>query len=116
MEWTPGDISKDIEDRRDEGGSGGGGNFGGFGLPHLGIGGLIIVGILSLIFHQNFFAFLGGGLSNVAQQQVNPQVNQQLDLSRSVKCNSCLLCWMTSKTPGPNCFPNRRISLTGTPN
>lgn len=85
MEWTPGDISKDIEDRRDEGGASGGGNFGGFGLPHLGIGGLIIVGILSLVFHQNFFALLGGrgdSASNPAQQQqINPQVNQQRDAS-----------------------------------
>ena len=85
MEWTPGDISKDIEDRRDEGGASGGGNFGGFGLPHLGIGGLIVVGILSLVFHQNFFALFGGrgdSADNPArQQQVDPQLNQRRDAS-----------------------------------
>lgn len=56
MDWTPGGRSGDLED--DRGASGG---FGGFGLPHLGIGGLIIVGILSLVFHRNFFALLSGG-------------------------------------------------------
>ena len=56
MRWTPGGESEDIEDRRDE--SGGGGGFGGM---RLGIGGIIILGILSLIFRQNFFALLGGG-------------------------------------------------------
>lgn len=56
MDWTPGGRSGDLED--DRGSSGG---FGGFGLPHLGIGGLIIVGILSLLFHRNFFALLSGG-------------------------------------------------------
>jgi predicted metalloprotease len=66
MEWTPGGPNDDIEDRRDEGGgggySGGGGGGGyGFGGIHLGIGGLVIVGILSLVFHQNFFALLNGG-------------------------------------------------------
>jgi uncharacterized protein len=57
MKWTPGGTSGDIEDRRDEGG-GGGFQFGGM---HLGIGGALILLVLSLIFHQNFFALLGGG-------------------------------------------------------
>lgn len=78
MEWTPGDISSDIEDRRDQGGGGEGGGGGGFGLPHLGIGGIIIVGILSLVFHQNFFSLFSG--STVApQRQVAPAVNRQRD-------------------------------------
>lgn len=67
MQWTPGGRSGDIEDRRDESGGGGGfGGFGGggFGGIHLGIGGTIIVGILSLLFHQNLFSiFTGGGSS-----------------------------------------------------
>jgi predicted metalloprotease len=64
MEWTPGGPNEDIEDRRDESGGGGGGfggGGGGFGGVHLGIGGVIVVGILSLVFHQNFFALLNGG-------------------------------------------------------
>lgn len=52
MEWTPGGISNDIEDRRDD--SGGGGGFG-FGGIHLGCGGFILLGILSLLFHRNLF-------------------------------------------------------------
>src|SRR5579885_3198877 len=50
MRWTPGGISGDIEDRRGDGPT-----LGGFG-PHLGIGGFIVVAILSLLFHRNFFA------------------------------------------------------------
>jgi predicted metalloprotease len=61
MKWTPGGSSDDIEDRRDDD-SGGSGGFktGGFGAPHLGIGGIIIVGILSLVFQKNFFQFFSG--------------------------------------------------------
>jgi hypothetical protein len=62
MKWTPGGTSGDIEDRRDED-SGGGGGFQ-FGGMHLGIGGALILLVLSLIFHQNFFALLGGGGGN----------------------------------------------------
>jgi predicted metalloprotease len=67
MQWTPGGSDEDIEDRRDDRGGGGfggpgGGPFGGggFGGIHLGIGGTIIVGILSLVFHQNLFSIFSG--------------------------------------------------------
>jgi len=62
MRWTPGGQSEDIEDRR---GQGGGGGFG-FGGMKLGLGGLIVLFVLSLIFKQNFFALLGGGGGPVA--------------------------------------------------
>jgi uncharacterized protein len=58
MRWTPGGTSDDIEDRRDEGGGSGGFGFGGM---HIGIGGVIILLILSFVFKRNFFALLGGG-------------------------------------------------------
>ncbi len=57
MRWSPGGESQDIEDRRDEGG-GGGFQFGGF---HIGIGGAILLFVLSFIFRTNLFALLGGG-------------------------------------------------------
>jgi predicted metalloprotease len=63
MRWTPGGQSDDIEDRRSQGGGGGG--FGGGGM-RIGLGGLIVLFVLSLIFKQNFFALLGGGGSSVA--------------------------------------------------
>ena len=55
MRWTPGNESPNIEDRR---GDSGGGGIGGI---HLGIGGTIIVLVLSLIFHRNLFTLLGSG-------------------------------------------------------
>lgn len=60
MRWTPGGTSDDIEDRRDDDSGGGGGGFG-FGGMKLGIGGVVVLFILSLIFKTNFFALLSGG-------------------------------------------------------
>ncbi len=70
MQWRPGGTSGDIEDRRD---SSGGGGFGGI---HLGIGGAIIVGLLSLIFHQNLFELFSG------EPATAPVVRNQPDTAR----------------------------------
>ena len=72
MRWTPGGVSGNIEDQRD---SGGGGGFG-FGGRGVGIGGLILAGVLSLIFGRDFITpllFSGGGTT------ANRQVDQQRD-------------------------------------
>ncbi|MBZ5509327.1 MAG: zinc metallopeptidase [Acidobacteriia bacterium] len=58
MRWTPGGTSGDIEDRRDEGGGGGGFGFGGM---HIGIGGMLILLVLSFVFKRNLFTLLGNG-------------------------------------------------------
>ena len=54
MKWSPGGDSQDLEDRRGEGG-------GGFGVGRampLGIGGVILLAVLSLATGKNFFALL----------------------------------------------------------
>jgi predicted metalloprotease len=64
MRWTPGGRSKNLEDRRGESGGGMGGGGGGFGSPRgIGIGGLVILIALSVIFKKDFVsgAISGGG-------------------------------------------------------
>ena len=56
MDWTPGGLSSDVEDRR---GSSGGGGFGGGGL---GIVGFIILLVISLVTGRNYIgSYLAGG-------------------------------------------------------
>ena len=58
MRWTPGGgRSRDIEDRR---GQSRGFGMGGGGI-RLGLGGALVLLVLSLIFHQDFFSLLAGG-------------------------------------------------------
>jgi predicted metalloprotease len=75
MKWTPGGESQDIEDRRDEGGGGGGGFQ--FGSIHIGIGGAIVLLVLSMVFKTNLFALLGGGAveTSPAVSQPNPALD-----------------------------------------
>ena len=76
MRWTPGGSTDDVEDRRDE--SGGGGGFG-FGGMHIGLGGLVLLFVLSLIFKQDFFALLGGGAGSTptAVSRPNPTLDEK---------------------------------------
>ncbi|MEI8084164.1 MAG: neutral zinc metallopeptidase [Actinomycetes bacterium] len=54
MRWQRGTSDADIDDRRGSSGSSGGRGGG----IRLGLGGIIVVGILSLVFKQNFFSLL----------------------------------------------------------
>lgn len=69
MRWSDQGRSSDLEDRR---GDSGGFGMGGFGLPHIGIGGVLILLILSVVFHRNFFALLGGGSLSTGTTQSRP--------------------------------------------
>jgi predicted metalloprotease len=82
MRWTPGGSSDDVEDRRDDSG-GGGFQPGGI---HLGLGGIIILFVLSLIFKRDFLSLLStnsastGGTTisqpdPVRDQQEKPRVD-----------------------------------------
>jgi predicted metalloprotease len=71
MRWQRGTSDADIEDRRGSSGGGSRGFPGGGGL-RLGLGGLILVGILSLVFKQNFFALLDNVPTDSAMTQAGP--------------------------------------------
>src|SRR3954465_10797481 len=60
MRWTPGGLSKNIEDRRGSSG-------GGFGMAPMGIGGAIILLVLSLVFGVDLSGNGGGGGSPIPQ-------------------------------------------------
>ena len=69
MRWTPGGVSGNIEDQRSSGGFGGG--------RGLGLGGLIIAGILTLVFGRDFITPLlmesGGSVAT------SPRVDEARD-------------------------------------
>ena len=54
MRWSPGDRSPDVEDRRGQ-------RFGGMGVGRLGVGGVLLLLVLSLIFKRDFFSLISGG-------------------------------------------------------
>jgi predicted metalloprotease len=64
MDWTPGDMSGDIEDRR-----GSSGGFGGMGGGGIGIVGFVVLLIISLITGRNYLgnAISGGSQSSIRQ-------------------------------------------------
>lgn len=58
MRWTAGGRSNDIEDERDQTGGGGGFRPGGI---HIGLGGLLILVILSLVFKRDLLSLIDSG-------------------------------------------------------
>src|SRR5438270_2300051 len=78
MDWTPGGISSDIEDRRDDSGGGGGFGFGGF---HLGCGGFILLAILRLLFLRDLFTLFIGGVPGAGTTAVTARPNPAQDAS-----------------------------------
>ena len=72
MRWTPGGRSEDLEDRRNQGG--------GIGGMHIGIGGFLILLILSVVFKRDFFSLVGGG------QAISPgTTTTQVDPARDAR-------------------------------
>jgi uncharacterized protein len=68
MRWTPGGASDDVEDRRNESG-GGGFQIGG---RHIGLGGFLVLLVLSLVFHRNFLALLGPTTGGTVARPADP--------------------------------------------
>lgn len=69
MRWTPGGRSEDLEDDRAGGGSG-------FRLSHgMGLGGFLLLLVLSIVFKRDFFALFDTGSSGVAPTTQSRPVN-----------------------------------------
>jgi predicted metalloprotease len=76
MRWTPGGSSDDVEDRRNESGGGG---FRPGGL-HVGLGGIVVLFILSLIFKRDFLSLVSTGsvgTGGTTVSQPDPARDQQ---------------------------------------
>jgi uncharacterized protein len=87
MRWTPGGISSDVEDDRSS--SGGGGFPGGI---HIGIGGILILRVLSFIFHRDLLTpFLGGSSTTESTQSVPASTEQSAAEQREVQFVSFVL-------------------------
>ena len=67
MKWDDNGPSKDLEDRRGETGGGGGGGFR-LGGGRLGIGGFLVLLVLSVVFKTDLTGALGGGGGGIAPQ------------------------------------------------
>jgi predicted metalloprotease len=60
MRWTLGPRSPNLEDRRGQRA------FGGLGVGRLGVGGVVVLLVLSLVFKKDFFSLLSGGTGDPA--------------------------------------------------
>ncbi|MCU1321359.1 MAG: protein of unknown function zinc metallopeptidase [Acidobacteriaceae bacterium] len=78
MDWTPGGMSEDVEDRRGDSGGGGGFNLGGGG-GGLGIASLVVVVVISLVTGRNFIGgyLSGGGVAPTQESRPAPSRSSQ---------------------------------------
>ena len=80
MRWTPSGRSADLEDRRGMGGA----------LPKLGLGGFLLLAILSFIFKTDLFTLVGGGagpstaVDNSAPVPTSPEEENQIQFVSTV--------------------------------
>lgn len=78
MRWSIGNRSPNLEDRRGE--RVGFGGLGGMGLGRLGVGGIVILLVLSLIFKKDFFSLLsGGGQAAAGEVASTPEEEKMVD-------------------------------------
>ncbi len=76
MDWTPGGMSGDIEDRRDSSGG-----FGGMGGGGIGIVGFVILLLISLVTGRNYLGrVLSGGGSTSVREPSRPSPNENRDV------------------------------------
>ena len=77
MDWTPGGMSGDIEDRRDSSGG-----FGGMGGGGIGIVGFVILLIISLVTGRNYLGSVlsGGGSTSIHEPARRPAANENRDV------------------------------------
>jgi hypothetical protein len=88
MDWTPGELSSDIEDRR---GSSGGGGFGGGGL---GIVGLLILVVISLVTGRNYIgSYLSGGGAAHSQASQGTHPGSSYSASPAEDRSAHLVSW-----------------------
>jgi|NGEPerStandDraft_6_1074524.scaffolds.fasta_scaffold69124_3 predicted metalloprotease len=113
MRWTPGGRSEDVEDVRGEGGGSG------FRLrgSHLGIGGFLVVLVLSLLFKRDFFSLLGiGNVGGPAATTASRTVPRGPEDDRQVQFVSFVLddvqkTWSQAFAKAKRPYPHARLVL-----
>ncbi|HUK12058.1 MAG TPA: neutral zinc metallopeptidase [Thermoanaerobaculaceae bacterium] len=114
MRWTPSGRSADLEDDRDEGSAAG------FRLrgPHLGIGGFLLLLVLSFVFKRDFFSLLGvtGVGSPSATTATSQPAARGADDDRQVQFVSFVLddvqkTWEQAFAQGNRQYPHAKLVL-----